>query len=347
MNKIVTIFGCAALLCPVAPAQPVAPASGYSIVNKVPLSGDGGWDYCTVDDSTGRLFVSHAMRVQVVDLATLQQVGSMEDTRGVHGIALVREQGKVYTSNGDDTSVTVAELQSLSFIKKIHVTGLDPDAIIFDPFSHCILTCNGKTGNASVIDTRSDSVIATIPLGGKPEYPASNGNGKVFVNLEDRDIVAEVNMQSMKVEKRWAVAPGKSPSAMAIDNEDHRLFIGCRSKVLVVMDAVGGRVIASLPIGEHVDAAAFDPALQRIYCSCGNGTVAVIQKSGKDTYAVVENIVTLKGAKTMALNRTSHRLYLPTADYDAAPAPTAENPKPRARIKPGSFMVLEVAPVEK
>ena len=345
MKKTFVVLGCTALLFAGAVAQMVPPASEYSIVKTMHLDGDGGWDCCTIDESTGRLRVSPSRQVQVVDVAAQQQVGVIPDTRGVHGIALVRDLNKVYTSNGDDTSVTVADLLTLAFLRKIHLTGLDPDAIIYDPFSHCVITCNGKSENATVIDAGSDSVIATIALDGKPEFAASSGDGKAYVNLEDKGLVAVINMKSKKVEKKWTVAPATDPCAIAIDNQDHRLFIGCRSKVMIVMDASNGKVIASLPIGDHVDAAAFDPATQRIFCSCGNGTVAVIQKSGKDSYKVLENIQTRKGAKTMALNRTSHRLYLPAAEYDAAPAPTADNPKPRAKVKPGSFMVLEVAPV--
>jgi DNA-binding beta-propeller fold protein YncE len=342
-----SVFCCSTILflCAVSQGEPSAPE--YAVVNKIALAGEGGWDYCTVDDSTGRLFVSHNMQVQVVDIASQQQIGVISDTRGVHGIALVREQGKVYMSNGDDTSVTVADLGTLAFIGKIHVTGLDPDAIIYDPFSGCIVTCNGKSGTATLIDTKNDAVLATIVLGGKPEYAASGNNGKIYVNLEDKDAVAVINMKTRKVEKKWSVAPGSSPSAMAIDTADHRLFIGCRSKVLIVMDAVNGKVIATLPIGEHVDAAAFDPATQRVFCSNGVGTVTVVQKTGKNGFKVVENIATQKGAKTMALDRSTHRLYLPTAEYDKAPEPTTENPKPKAKVRSGSFMILEVAPIEK
>jgi DNA-binding beta-propeller fold protein YncE len=347
MWRPLSAVGCSVVLFLCAASRGELPASEYAVVNKVSLAGEGSWDYCTVDDSTGRLFVSHNMQVQVVDIAAGQQVGIIADTRGVHGIAIVRDLNKVYMSNGDDTSVTVADLRTLAFIGKIHVTGLDPDAIIYDPYSQSIVTCNGKTGNASVIDTKKDSVVATIVLGGKPEYATSGNDGRIYVNLEDKGAVAVINMNSMKVEKKWSVAPGSSPSAMAIDTADHRLFIGCRSKVMIVMDALNGKVIATLPIGEHVDAAAFDPVAQRVFCSNGVGTVTVIQKTGKNGFKVVENIATQKGAKTMALDRINHRLYLPTAEYEPLPAAAGENPKARAKIKPGSFMVLEVAPVEK
>ena len=346
MKNSLIMLGYSGLLAFGVAAGEMPPASGYSIINRIPLTGNGGWDYCTVDDSTGRLFVSHNMQVQVVDVATHTQIGVIPDTRGVHGIALVRERNKAYISDGKDTAVTVADLTTLAVLKKIHVSGLNPDAIIYDSFSRCIFTCNGKTGNATVIDTRNDSVVATIPLGGKPEFPASNGEGKLFVNLEDKDQVAVINTASMQVEKRWPVAPGAEPSAMAIDNQDHRLFIGCHNKMMVVMDASSGKVIATPPIGDRVDAAVFDPGTRRAFSSNGDGTITVIQqKPESNAYEVLENIVTQKGARTMALNPKTHYLYLPAAEYGAAPAPTAEHPEPRAPIKPGSFVVLEVAPV--
>ncbi len=346
MKKSILLSACSALFVFTAAAQQTTPVSDYAIVNKISLSGDGGWDYCTVDDSTGRLFVSHGTEVQVVDLATKHQVGVIPDTKGVHGIALVREMDKAYVSDGRDTAVTVADLTTLAVLRKIHVSGINPDAIVYDPFSHCVFTFNGKSGNSTVIAVKTDSIIATIPLGGKPEYPASNGTGKIFVNLEDKDQVAVINTTSMRVEKIWPIAPGAGPSAMAIATGANRLFIGCHNKMMVVMDAITGKVLATPPIGEGVDAAVFDPVTQRAFSSNGDGTITVIQQNEKgNAYTVLENIVTQKGARTMALNPKTHNLYLPDAEFDTAPAPTADKPHPRAPVKPGSFMVLEVAPV--
>jgi YVTN family beta-propeller protein len=347
--KAATIISCIiALLAFGAASGDSTHVSEYSIVNRIPLTGDGGWDYCAVDDSTGRLFVSHGTQVQVVDPDTRRETGAIPDTRGVHGTALVRGLNKAYISDGKDTAVTVADLTTLAVLKKIHVSGLNPDAIVYDPFSGCVFTFNGKSGSASVIDTKSDSVVATIPLGGKPEFPAADGRGKLYVNLEDKNRVAVINTKSMRIEKSWPTGPGREPSAMAIDTVAHRLFIGCHNRMMVVMDAVSGRVIATPPIGSGVDAAVFDPGTQRAFSSNGDGTVTVIQQSsGGKSYAVLENIITQKGARTMALNPKSHVLYLPDAEFDAAPAPTTDNPKPRAPVKPGSFMVLEIAPVAK
>lgn len=346
MNKSLITLGCSALLF-LAAAFEMPPASGYTIANRIHLTGDGGWDCCELDEASGRLFISHETQVQVVDVATKKQIGAITDTKGVHDIAFAREMNKAYITNGKDTSVSVVNLKTLTLLKKVHVTGIDPDGITYDPFSGAVFVFNGKTENVTVIDTRSDKVVSTIALDGSPEFSATDGNGKLYVNLEDRGLVAVINTKSMQVENRWPVAPAEKPCAMAVDYKNHRLFIGCRSNVMVVMNAENGNLIASLPIGDHVDAAAFDPVKQRVFCSNGDGTVTVIHESGSDEYKVVENIVTQKGSKTMALSQTSHHLYLPGADYEPAPAPTTENPKQRAKVKSGSFVVLDIAPVEK
>jgi len=346
MIKLLFALGCSALLC-LSIAATQSPATGYSIVNRISLAGDGGWDLCAFDESGARLFVSHDMQVQVVDAATDKQIGVIPDTKGVHGIALARDLNKVYITNGKDTSVTIVDFKTLAFIKKVHVTGLSPDGIAYDSFSGRVFVLNGKSGNVTVLDSKTDSVVGTIVLDGKPEFPVVNGSGLLYVTLEDKAVVAVVSTKSMKIEKRWSVGSVEEPCAMAIDNIDHRLFIGCHSKVMVVMDATSGKAIASLPIGDHVDAAAYDPGKQLAFFSNGEGTVTVIQKTGKDVYKVKETIVTQKGAKTMAISTTTGHLYLPTAEYDAAPAATAQNPKPRALVKSGSFVVLDIAPVGK
>ena len=347
MKTPLLILGCSVLFGLGAVTSETESTAGYSIINRIHLTGDGGWDCCELDEASGRLFISHDTQVQVVDVAAGKQHGVIGDTKGVHDIAFVRELNKAYVSNGKDTSVSIVDFKSLALLKKIRVTGEDPDGITYDPFSRCIFVFNGKSENVTVIDSRTDKVVATIALGGSPEFSAADGNGQLYVNLEDKNEVAVINTQSMTVEKEWPVAPAQKPCAMAMDYKNHRLFIGCRSRVMVVMNAQTGNVIASLPIGDHVDAAAFDPVKKRIFFSNGDGTVTVIGASANDVYAVVENIVTQKGSKTMALSKTSHHLYLPGADFLPAPAPTADNPKPRAKVKSGSFVVLDIAPVEK
>ncbi|MGA2507726.1 MAG: YncE family protein [Chitinispirillaceae bacterium] len=319
--------------------------SRYKIASKIHVEGEGGLDYLTVDDSTGRLFVSHGTIVQVVDTKTGKLIGTIPNTIGVHGIALAQDLNKGFISNGKDSSVTIFNLKTLEFITKVPVTGQNPDAILYDKFSQSVFAFNGKTVNATVINAKTNKVISTIILEGKPEFPASNGSGTIYVNIEDKSLVEVINVQTLKVENKWPLTPGEEPTGMAIDNETHRLFIGCSNKLLVVLDAQTGKVDTTLPIGDHVDAIAFDPGNKRAYSSNGDGTLTVVQEENKDSFKVIENIVTQKGARTLALNGKTHHLYLPTAEFGPPLSPTAENPKPRPTIKPGSFVILDVEPL--
>ena len=345
--KSLVLLGCSALLfqCSAATEKPLK--SHYSVMSKIPLAGDGGWDCCEIDASGSRLIVSHENQVQVIDIATRKQVGVIPDTKGVHGIAVAPELKKAYISSGKDSSVSVIDMATLVAVKKIQVTGSDPDAIVYDPFTRRVFAFNGKSDNATVIDAKTDKVVATIALDGAPEFAVSNAAGMLYVNLEDKGEVAEINTQKMLVEKRWPVAPATRPCAMAIDKKHHRLFIGCRSKVMVVLDAISGKALATLPIGDHVDGACFDASKGLVFFSNGEGTITIIEAEAGDTYEVVQTVVTQKGAKTIALNAKTHRLYLPAAEYGIAPLPTTDGPKPKAPVKPGSFAVLEVGPAEK
>jgi YVTN family beta-propeller protein len=243
--------------------------------------------------------------------------------------------------------VTIVNTTTLAAIKKISVTGGDPDAIVYDPFSHCVFSFNGKSDNATAIDAKADTVKATVSLGGGPEFAIANGSGLLYVNLEDKNEVAVINTKTMLVEKRWSVSPASKPCAMAIDVKNNRLYIGCRSKAGLVMDATSGKVLASLPIGDHVDGACFDASKGLAFFSNGEGTITVVEAEAGDSYEVVQTITTQKGAKTIALDEATHHLFLPTAAYGTAPAPTTDLPKPKAPVKPGSFMVLEVGPTGK
>jgi DNA-binding beta-propeller fold protein YncE len=319
--------------------------SGYRIVNKIHLDGDGGWDYLTIDDSTSRLYVSHGTIVQVLDVIGKKVVGTIPDTKGVHGIALARDLNKGFTSNGRDTSVTVFDLKTLEVITKLKVTGNNPDAILYDPFSHKVFTYNGRSSNSTVIDANSNKVIGTISLPGKPEFSVTDGKGKVYVNIEDKSLVCLINPTTLKVEKTWSVAPGEEPSGLAIDSKDHRLFVVCGNKLMIVLDADNGNVVSKLDIGERVDGVAYDLALKRIYSSNGDGTLTVVQEENKNTFKVKENFTTQKGARTITLNPKTHRIYLPVAEYEAVPAATKENPRPRPSVKENSFMIIEIEPM--
>ena len=321
--------------------------SGYRIADKIHLEGDGGWDYLTMDDFSSRLYISHGTVCQVLDVNGKKVAGTIPDTKGIHGIAVARELNKGFTSNGRDTSVTVFDLRTLQVITKIKVTGSNPDAILYDPFSHKIFTFNGRSSNSTVIDANTNQVIGTIVLPGKPEFSVTDGKGKVFVNIEDKSLVCWINPVTLKVEKTWPIAPGEEPSGLAIDSKDHRLFIVCGNKLMIVLDADNGNVVSKLIIGERVDGVAYDPALKRVYSSNGDGTMTVVQEENKDTFKVIENFATQKGARTIAVNPRTHRIYLPVAEYEAAPAATTDNPHPRPAVKANSFMILEIEPIIK
>lgn len=316
--------------------------SKYQIINKIAIEGAGGWDYITIDEDASRLYVSHGNVINVVDLASHKVVSTIPDTKGVHGITLAKEFDKGFISNGRDTSVTIIDLKSLNFITKVKVTGNNPDAILFDPFSRKVFVFNAKSSNATVIDAKTNAIISTIKLVGKPEFAVTDLKGKIFVNIEDKSLISVINANTLKVEQNWSITPGDAPSGLAIDLKNHRLFSVCENKLMVVVDTETGRVISSLKIGEGVDGVAFDPILNRIYASNGEGTMTVVEEKDANTFAVLENAPTQKGARTITLNTKTHTIYLPTAQYNPAPEATAQNPNPRPTVKPGTFTVLEI-----
>lgn len=319
--------------------------SSYKLDQKIKVEGEGGWDYLISDDSTNRLFISHGMVVNVVNETTGELIGTIPDTKGVHGIALAKDLNKGFISNGRDTSVTIFDLTTLATITKIKVTGKNPDAILYDPFSQKVFVYNGRTSNSTVIDGKTNTVIGTIELPGKPEFSVTDGKGKVYVNIEDKGKVCMINSTTLKVEQIWSIGKGNEPSGLALDNKNHRLFSVC-DKLMVILDAGTGKIIAKLPIGENVDGAAFDPEKERAYSSNGDGTLTVIQGTNGGNYKVLENVITQKGARTITINKKTHHVYLPTAEFGETPAATNDNPRPRPSLKPGSFVVLDIEPVK-
>jgi DNA-binding beta-propeller fold protein YncE len=315
---------------------------GYKVVNQIHLEGDGGWDYLTVDEAAGRLYVSHASMALVVDLKTGKQIGEIADTNGIHGIALAPSLNKGFTSDGRDNSVTVFDLKTLEVTGKIQVTGKNPDAILYDAFSGKLFTFNGGSSNASVIDPKQGKEIATIQLDGKPEFPQTDGKGKIYVNIEDKSEISVINAKTFKVEKSWLIAPGEEPSGLALDNQTHRLFSVCGNKLMVISDAEAGKVVTTLPIGEGCDGVAFDPGTKRAFSSNGgDGTITVVQEENKDKFEVVETVATQKGARTITIDKNTHHLYLSTAEFG-----TLVEGSRRPPMKPGTFMVLDVAPTK-
>lgn len=329
------------LLFIVALSAQAFPQSAYHLIKKITLGGDGGWDYLSINSQERRLYISRSTHVMVVDVDSGKIVGDIPNTNGVHGITFVPEFGKGFTSNGRDSTVTIFDLKTLKVLSQIPV-GKNPDAIIYDPSSKRVFTFNGASNDATAIDAKSGTVVGTIALNGRPEFAVADEHGQIYVNLEDKSEIVKFDSQKLTVEARWSLAPGEEPSGMAIDRKHGRLFAACANKQMAVVNTENGHLITTLPIGSGVDAAAFDADTNTVFSSNGDGTLTVIHEDSPDKYSVVENVVTQKGARTLALDPKTHRIFLVSADFGAPPAPTPERPRPRPSIVPGSFALLIV-----
>src|SRR5215475_8061275 len=306
-KRILIALVIAGVLATSAPA--FAPAK-YEVKQKYVLGGEGGWDYLTFDPAGKRLFISRGTHVMVVDPSKGSVIGDIPDTGGVHGIALAQDLGKGFTSNGRENTVTVFDLKTLKETAKIKIDGQNPDAILYDPASQRIFTFNGRSSNATVIDAAKGTVVATVPLDGKPEFGASDGKGTVFVNIEDKSEVTAIDAKKAAVLNTWPLAPCEEPSGLAMDQKHHRLFAGCHNKMMAVVDADSGKVVATPAIGQGVDANAFDADQQLAFSSNGDGTLTVVHEDSPDKFTVVENAETQRSARTMALDTLSHDVYL-------------------------------------
>jgi DNA-binding beta-propeller fold protein YncE len=325
----------ALLVAASAAATRADPPGGHKLEKTIPLPGEGGWDYLAVDAAGRRVYVSHATRVEVLDADTGKPTGRVDDTSGVHGIAVAHDLGRGFTSNGKANTVTAFDLKTLKPLATV-ATGKNPDAILYDPASHRVFAFNGGSASATAIDAATAKAVGTVELGGRPESGVADGAGNVYVNLEDKDEVLKIDAEKLKVLERWPIAPAKTPVSLAIDAKGGRLFVGCRSKALVVLSTGTGKAVASVPIGERVDAGAFDPETKLAFCSCGDGTVAVIRQDAPDKYTPIETIKTRAGSKTMALDVKTHRLFVPAAEFKAP----AGQPNARPVVVPGTFAVL-------
>ncbi len=321
-------------------SSPVA-SSGYRVIDTLRLGGDGGWDYLTFDPASRRLFVSHGTHVMVVDTDTKVAVGDIPDTPGVHGIAIASDLGRGFISNGRGATATIFDLKTLNRIGEVK-TGENPDAILYDRASGRVFTFNGRSGDATAFDAAHGTVTGTIPLGGKPEFAVADGKGRVYVNIEDKSEIVALDAKALQVKSRWPLEPCEEPSGLAFDSEHGRLFTVCRNRLMAVVDAKTGRVVTTLPIGSGVDGAAYDPATGLVFASNGEGTLTIVHEDSPDSFRVVENVPTQAGARTLALDPKTHRVFLSTAQLGPRPAPTAEVPRPRPSIVPGSFVVLVV-----
>jgi len=326
------------------PAAAAGSPAGYRLHKTIPLGGDGGWDYLAFDSAARRLYVTRATRVIVLDPDTGKVVGEIPNLSGVHGVALASDLGRGFISNGRADKVTVFDLKSLMVLSELKSTGQNPDAILYDPASHRVFAFNGRSGNATVYDAASGQVAATIPLGGKPEFAASDRKGSVFVNIEDKNELVAIDAAKLAVTHRWPLAGCEEPSGLAIDVAHQRLIVGCGNETSLIVDSASGRVVARLPIGKGVDANGFDPGAGLAFASCGDGTLTVMREETPDRWTVAAKAATRQGARTMAVDERTHAVYLATADFGPRPAPTAAEPRPRPPILPGSFVILVVGP---
>jgi DNA-binding beta-propeller fold protein YncE len=284
----------------------------YHFIKEIPVGGKAQWDYLIIDAGARRLYLTHATKVEVIDLEKGAVIGQIENTPGVHGVALAPKLGRGFTSNGQENKASIFDLNTLKTIAKVD-TGANPDSILYEPAQTEVYTFNGRGKSATVFDPESGKVIATIDLGGKPESAAADGQaGRIYVNIEDKSEVAVIDMKPHKVVAHWPIAPGETATGMAIDLEHHRLFLGCDNKKMVMMDSATGKVLATVPIGAGVDANAFDPGTQLAFSSNGeDGTTTIAKETAPDKLTVVQTLKTVVGARTMTLDPQTHYIYLP------------------------------------
>jgi YVTN family beta-propeller protein len=307
----------------------------YKFLREIPIGGEGGWDILSIDSPSHRLYLSHATKVVVVDLEKNTVVGEITDTPGVHAFVAVPDLNRGFSSNGKENKSSVVDLKTLQTIEKVEV-GENPDAVAYDPKRGEVYVFNAKGNSASVIDAKTAKVVATIPLGGAPEFPAVDPEaGRIYINLEDKSEVAVIDTAKHEVVAHWSLAPGEEPSGIAFDAAHHRLFAACHNKMLTMLDTESGKVVATTPMCSGTDGCAFDDATQLVFAPCGEGVTTIVKEETPDKLSVAEALQTQRGARTIALDPKTHRIYLPTADFGPAPSPGA-----RPSIVPDTMRLL-------
>jgi YVTN family beta-propeller protein len=325
-------------LCPLAHTHAETPAP-YQFITEIPIGGEGGWDILNIDAGARRLYLSHATKVVVVDLEKNAIVGEITDTPGVHAFAPVPELQRGFSSNGKENKSSVVDLKTLKTISKIE-TGENPDAIAYDPKRGEVYVFNHTGKSATVIDAKTEKVVATIPLGGSPEFPAVDvAAGRVYVNLEDKSEVAVIDAAKHEVMAHWPLAPGEEPTGIALDAPHHRLFATCHNKMMEMLDTDSGKVLGHVPIGSGVDGCAFDEASRLAFASCGEGVTVIAKENAPNDLSVAQTLQTQRGARTIALDPKTHRVYLPTADFQPPATPNV-----RPAIVPNTMHLLVYGP---
>jgi len=318
----------------------------YLFLTEIPIGGEGGWDILTIDSPANRLYLSHATKVVAVDLNKNAVVGEIADTPGVHAFVAVPEFQRGFSTNGKEAKSSVVDLTTLKTIFKID-TGQNPDAVVYEPRHREVYVFNHTGNSVTVIDAKSATVTATIPLGGSPEFAVVDEKaGRIYCNIEDRSEVAVIDSTKHEVVARWPIAPGEEPSGIALDAAHHRLFATCHNKMMVMLDTETGKVVANVPIGAGVDGCAFDDASQLAFASCGDGTTTIAREETPQKLTVVQTLKTERGARTMALDPKTHRIYLPTAQFQPAPSPSPGASPARPTIIPNTLKLLVYGPSE-
>jgi DNA-binding beta-propeller fold protein YncE len=314
--------------------------AAYKLLKEIPVGGEGGWDYLAVDQFARRVYVTHATKIVVIDIDKNEVIGEVADTLGVHGFAIAPKLERGFSSNGQENKASIVDLKTLKTLSKVD-TEANPDAILYNEAQEEVYTFNGRGNSATVFEAKTGKVVATIPLAGKPEFATVDLKaGRVYCNLEDKNEVAVIDAKTHKVVERWPIAPGEGASGMAIDGQHHRLFLGCGNKLMVMMDSTNGKVLASVPIGQGVDATKFDRGTQLAFSSCGDGTVTIAHEDSPDKLTVVQTLKTEPRARTMAADPRTHRLYLASAKFEAASEQPSTGKRQRPKVIPGSFKVL-------
>ena len=323
-----------------------ADEGAYKFLREIPIGGEGGWDILTVDSASHRLYLSHSTKVVVVDLEQNAVIGEIADTPGVHGFVAVPEVGRGFSSNGKEDKTSVVDLKTLKTISKVD-TGESPDAIIYEPKHGEVYVFNHHGSSATVINAKTAKVVTTIPLGGSPEFAvADSAAGRVYVNLEDKSEVAAIDTAAHRVVATWPLSPGESPSGIALDAAHHRLVSTCDNQLMTMLDTESGKVVATVPIGRGPDGGAFDEKSQLAFASCGEGLTTIAKEESPNKLTVVQTLKTERGARTMALDPKTQRIYLPTAQFEPTPTPSPGAPRQRPKIVPNTFKLLVYAPVK-
>jgi len=335
MKRILTVILAAATLA----AIPAAAQKSFKLADRVKLGGEGGWDYLAYDGDAKRVFITRGTHVMVVDAKTLKATDDITGLAGIHGVALAPELGRGFITSGGDDMLAIFDLKTLKVLDKVKVGGR-PDAVLYDASAKRVYTFNAKTQDSTVVDAATGKIVGTVPLDGKPETGVADGKGNVYVNLEDRSEIVRIDTTKLKVAEHYPMAGCDEPSALAIDVAHRRLFAGCASKIVAVVDPDAGKLVTTVDICSGVDAGAFNPKTQQIFMSCGDGVLTVIHQDSPDKYSVVQNVPTAKGARTMALDTESNTVYTVTAQFDPTPPP----PGQRRKMIPDTFELLVVRP---